>query len=79
MEEWPEPSRYGLGLNFIETPYGPGVGHSGGDVGTLAQVRRFPDLDATLVLLTNGGDAGITERLFRRLWEEALQMALGGL
>ena len=30
MESWVEPSRYGLGLNYLETPYGPAIGHSGG-------------------------------------------------
>ena len=69
---------YGLGLHFKETPYGLGVGHSGGDLGILSEVRRFPDLDATLVLLVNGGDSGVTERLFKRLWDEAMRTALAG-
>ena len=79
MEEWGERSRYGLGLNSLETPYGPGIGHSGGDVGARSEVRYFPDPDATLVLLANGGDSGVTERLFDRLWEDLLPAALGGL
>ena len=79
MQAWRERSRYGLGLNYIETPYGPGIGHSGGDVGVLSQVRHFPDLDATLVLLSNGGDGGVTARVFSRLWEEVMQAALEGL
>jgi D-alanyl-D-alanine carboxypeptidase len=79
MRSWGERSRYGLGLNFIETPYGLGIGHSGGDSGALAQVRRFPERGATLVLLANGGDSGVTDRLFRRLWEEVTDAALSGL
>jgi D-alanyl-D-alanine carboxypeptidase len=79
MQEWRERSRYGLGLNFIETPFGPGIGHSGGDTGVLTQVRRFPELDATLVLLCNGGDGGVPARLFNRLWAEAMEAALSGL
>jgi len=78
MESWVQPSRYGLGLNFLETPYGPGIGHGGGDTGALAQVRHFPDADATLVLLSNGGDSGVTDRLFGLLWHEAMEAALGG-
>jgi hypothetical protein len=74
------PSRstgYGLGLSLLETPYGVGMGHSGGSFGVQDQVRRFPDLDATLVLLSNGGDAGVPAILFRRLWEEVMDAALG--
>ncbi len=79
MKAWVEPSRYGLGLNYLDTRYGPALGHSGGDVGALAQVRRFPHVDATLVLLTNGGDSGVTDRLFALLWDEAMHAALDGL
>ncbi len=79
MQEWTERFRYGLGLNFIETPYGPGIGHSGGDLGVLSQVRHFPDVDATLVLLVNGGDSGVTAKLFHRLWDEAMRTALDSL
>jgi D-alanyl-D-alanine carboxypeptidase len=77
MQDWREGSRSGLGLNFIETPFGPGIGHSGGDIGSLTQVRRFPDVDATLVLLSNGGDGGVPAGLFSRLWADAMEMALG--
>ena len=45
----------------------------------LAQVRSFPGLDATLVLLTNGGDGGVPSELFNRLWEEAMTVALGSV
>lgn len=79
MQEWRDRVRYGLGLNYIETPYGPGVGHGGGDVGVRSQVRHFPDLDATLVMLSNGGDDGVPGRLFTRLWDEVMEAALGGL
>jgi len=79
MQAWWESSRYGLGLNFIDTPYGPGIGHTGGDFGALSQVRHFPDLDATLVLLMNGGDGGGTERLFWQLWDEVLELVLEAL
>jgi len=79
MQAWGERSRYGLGLNYIDTPFGPGIGHSGGDNGVLGQVRRFPGLDATLVLLSNGGDGGAPARLFHRLWADAMELALGGL
>ena len=76
MLEWREPARYGLGINYIETPYGPGIGHTGGDLGAMSQVRHFPDVDATLVLLMNGGDGGVTARLFWSLWDEAMELAL---
>jgi D-alanyl-D-alanine carboxypeptidase len=79
MQAWGERSRYGLGLNFIDTPYGPGIGHSGGDTGVLSQVRRFPELDATLVLLANCGDSGAPGRLFSRLWDDVMEAAMGGL
>lgn len=79
MLERPEGSRYGLGLGFRETPFGWAVGHGGGDLGVLSQVRRFPDHDATLVLLTNGGDGGVPAGLFDRLWDDAMEVALGGL
>ena len=46
-------------------------------MGALARVRHFPDAGATLVLLTNGGDAGVPERLFNALWNEAMEAALG--
>jgi hypothetical protein len=42
-------------------------------------VRRFLDHDATLVLLSNGGDGGLPERLFDELWGEVLATVLGGL
>jgi len=79
MQVWREHVRYGLGLNFIQTPYGRGVGHSGGDLGVSSQVRRFPDINATLVLLVNAGDSGIIGKLFNRLWDEAMRTSLGGL
>ncbi len=79
MQEWRERSRSGLGLDFIETPFGSGIGHSGGDTGVLTQVRRFPDLDATLVLLSNGGDGGVPAKLFIRLWADVMELALGKL
>jgi D-alanyl-D-alanine carboxypeptidase len=70
---------YGLGLSFSDTPFGPAVGHGGGDFGVQSEVRYFPDLNATLVLLVNGGDGGITARLFNALWEEAMTAALEDL
>ena len=79
MQAWRERSRYGLGLSYIETAYGRGVGHDGGDLGARSQVRHFPDHDATLVLLSNGGNGGDADRLFGRLWEEAVEAALGGV
>ncbi|UCD19069.1 MAG: beta-lactamase family protein [candidate division WOR-3 bacterium] len=79
MQDRTKCSCYGLGLSFIETPYGPGLGHNGSDFGILSEVRHFPDVDATLVLLVNGGDSGVTERLFRHLWDEAMRTALDDL
>jgi D-alanyl-D-alanine carboxypeptidase len=79
MQERTKSSSYGLGLSFMDTPYGPGLGHGGGDIGILTEVRRFPDLEATLVLLANAGNGGIPETLFNRLWDEAMRVALGGL
>lgn len=68
--------RYGLGLSLMETPFGTAIGHSGGSFGIQSQVRRFPDSDATLVLLSNGGDGGAPAELFQRLWEEVMALAL---
>jgi D-alanyl-D-alanine carboxypeptidase len=79
MKEQTESIYYGLGLSFLHTPYGPGLGHSGGDFGAMSQVRYFPDREATLVLLSNGGDGGVPEELFDRLWDEAMQTSLGAL
>jgi len=79
MQEHTKCSCYGLGLSFVETPYGPAIGHNGSDFGILSEIRRFPDLDATLVLLVNGGDSGITETLFKQLWDEMLRAALSDL
>lgn len=73
-----ESERYGLGLSLMETPYGLAVGHSGGSFGVQAQVRRFPEREATLVLLSNGGDAGVPKRLFLRLWQEVTALAFPG-
>jgi CubicO group peptidase (beta-lactamase class C family) len=77
METRTESERYGLGLHFLETPYGIGIGHSGGSFGIMSQVRRFPELDATLVLLSNGGDGGVPAEVFGRLWDEVVGEALG--
>jgi len=79
MQIWDERFRYGLGLNFIETPYGPAIGHSGGDFGVMSRVRHLPDVDATLVLLVNAGDNGAIGGLFDRLWDEAMQTSLDAL
>jgi D-alanyl-D-alanine carboxypeptidase len=78
MQDWGS-SHYGLGLNLIETPYGPGVGHAGGDLGAMANVRHFPNVDATLVLLMNGGESGVPEDLFWRMWNDVMETALDGL
>jgi hypothetical protein len=48
-------------------------------LGVMSQVRHFPNLDATLVLLMNGGEGGVTARLFWELWDEVMRVALGGL
>jgi D-alanyl-D-alanine carboxypeptidase len=69
---------YGLGLGFLDTRWGLAVGHGGSDVGSRAEARRFPDLDATLVLLVNGA-GGALDDLFDRLWEAAMEVALAGL
>lgn len=79
MLERTECDCYGLGLHFRETSYGSGIGHGGGDFGIRSEVRHFADLDATLVLLVNGGDSGVTGRLFDRLWDEAMRVALSDL
>lgn len=78
MEKPTETSTYGLGLSFTHTDYGEAVGHSGGELGAVSQVRYFPERDATLVLLSNGGDGGLPARLFRDLFHEAMAVALGG-
>jgi D-alanyl-D-alanine carboxypeptidase len=79
MQERTECTCYGLGLHFIETPYGAGVGHAGGDFGIRSEVRHFPDPEATLVLLVNGGETGVTGRLFDSLWDEVMLTALDNL
>ena len=79
MLERTECDCYGLGLSYIETDYGSGIGHSGGDLGIMSEARYFPDADATIVLLINCGDSGITKKLFRLLWDDAMSRALGGL
>lgn len=79
MLERTECTCYGLGLSFSETPYGSGIGHGGGDFGIRSEARYFPDVDATIVLLVNGGEDGITGKLFKHLWDEALRTALGDL
>lgn len=76
MLTWPEGSRYGLGVQYVETPYGRGIGHTGGDTGVLAQVRHFPDAEATIVLLANAGDNGVMSDLFFALWDDVLDAAL---
>lgn len=69
---------YGLGLSFRDTPFGTAIGHDGSDVGARSEVRRFPGLDATLVLLVNGA-GGAVDDLFDRLWSDAMAAALAGL
>ena len=68
-----------MGLDFIDTPYGKGIGHSGSDIGAQSRVRRFPDLDATVVLLVNAGDSGDMGTLTNDLWNDAMTLALTGL
>ena len=77
MQEHTRCECYGLGLSFLDTPFGVGIGHDGGDVGTRTEVRYFPASDATLVLLSNGGDSGVPERQFRELWSEVMEVVLG--
>ena len=61
MQDWieiekPEYNRtkYGLGLRYWDTPFGYGVGHSGGMYGYLAEMFYFPERDVTYILLVNG-------------------------
>jgi D-alanyl-D-alanine carboxypeptidase len=79
MQTWREYVNYGLGLNFIQTAYGPGIGHSGGGTGVQSRVRHFPDVDATLVLLVNAGNNGDMGDLFENLWDKAMETALDNL
>lgn len=58
---------------------GIAAGHAGGDTGVRSEVRHFPDVGATIVLLANGGEDGVTGRLFNRLWDEAMLTALDDL
>lgn len=78
MLERTECECYGLGISFIRTPYGTAIGHDGGDLGILAQVRHFPGRDATLVLLVNGGNDGVTDDLFGQLWDDTIGAAFQG-
>jgi D-alanyl-D-alanine carboxypeptidase len=79
MKARPQSERFGLGLQFKDTPYGPGIGHAGGDLGIRSEIRHFPDVEATLVLLMNAGEDGVTGRLFNDLWYEAMKTSLEGL
>jgi len=78
MQERPVAHGYGLGLSFLDTPFGVAMGHSGGSFGVQSQVRRFPDRSTTVVLLSNGGDGGAPARLFNRLWDEVLTTTFAG-
>jgi D-alanyl-D-alanine carboxypeptidase len=75
MTTWVGSDYYGFGLDVSElTPYGAPIGKGGGDVGTLAQRRYFPDSKTTIVILTNVGDLGKPRQLFHELyWDKALK------
>lgn len=68
---------FGLGLTFKNTPFGEAVGHSGADTGVLSEVRFWPEGSVTMVLLSNGGDSGLPEKLFLELWEELMSVVWG--
>lgn len=72
-------SRYGLGLHFIETSHSFGIGHRRCHFVIRNDVRHIPDVGATLVLLVNGGEGGVTGKLCNRLWDDVVQATLDGL
>jgi hypothetical protein len=67
----------GCGLDVNETGYGKEIGRSGDDLGAQIQIEYFPDSKSTIVLLMNAGDSGNPGNVFRRLWDEVLNAALG--
>jgi D-alanyl-D-alanine carboxypeptidase len=79
MQKKSECDCYGLGLSLNKTKYGPSIGHGGEDIGSRSEVRRFVDLDATIVLLINAGESGNIGKLYNKLWEKVVQTALEDL
>jgi D-alanyl-D-alanine carboxypeptidase len=81
MQEWVEEedplygrSKYGLGLNYWDTPHGYAVGHSGEMFGYLAEMWYFPDKDVTYVMLINGSFGKVNEVVNEYVIDEALNV-----
>lgn len=79
MQEWVEEeyplygrSKYGLGLNYWDTPHGYAVGHSGEMFGYLAEMWYFPDKDVTYVMLINGSFGKVNEVFDEYVIDEVL-------
>jgi D-alanyl-D-alanine carboxypeptidase len=60
MEGWDGFSGYGVGLSFLETPYGTAMGHEGDGYGYSSFMFHFPDQDVTVV-----GFMNVTSKPFR--------------
>lgn len=64
-EGWKGFSGYGVGLSFLETPYGTALGHEGDDYGYSSFLFHFPDQDVTVV-----GFMNVTSKPFRELFRD---------
>jgi len=57
-------TRYGLGLMYIETDHGVGIGHYGNVYGFTGLDYHFPDDDITLSIMINGYSAKINDMIY---------------
>ncbi len=55
-------TKYGLGMRYWDTEYGPAIGHSGETFGYLAFAFTFPERDTTVAMLINGSYSEIDTR-----------------
>jgi len=85
MQTWvdvPEPEHgrngYGLGLRRWDTPFGTGMGHSGGMPGYLAEAFSFPEHDVTYILLVNGSLGRVSKIVDERLNAAAMEAIFTG-
>ena len=58
-----EGGRYGLGIGYDETEFGPIMGHDGATSGFQSTMQYLPDEDLVVVVLTNDFDSEIVEDL----------------
>jgi len=64
LEGWNNFSRYGVGLAFLETPYGTAFGHEGDRYGFSSFMFHFPGRDVTVVGFMNATSSPFRD-LFR--------------